>query len=39
MREEVLRIENVIRIIDGITYLDNVHFYIFQGDPRTDPLR
>ncbi len=32
MREEVLRIENVIRIIDGITYLDNVHFYIFQGE-------
>ena len=26
MREEILRIENVIRIIDGITYLDNIHF-------------
>jgi ribose transport system ATP-binding protein len=32
MREEILRIENVIRIIDGITYLDNIHFYIFKGE-------
>lgn len=27
-----MRIENVVRAVDGITYLDNVHFYIFKGE-------
>ena len=32
MREEILRIENVIRIINGITYLDNIQLHVFQGE-------
>lgn len=32
MREEILRIENVIRTIDGITYLDNIHLQVFAGE-------
>lgn len=32
MKEEVLRIENVTQIVDGITYLDNINFHIFKGE-------
>lgn len=32
MRKEILRIENVIRIIEGITYLDNIQLQIFKGE-------
>ncbi|MDF2545165.1 MAG: hypothetical protein K0R93_63 [Anaerosolibacter sp.] len=32
MREEILRIENVTREMDGITYLDNINFHIFKGE-------
>lgn len=32
MREEVLRIQNVIREIEGIIYLDNINFNIFKGE-------
>lgn len=32
MREEVLRIENVIQSIGGITYLDNIHLNVFKGE-------
>lgn len=32
MREEILRVENVIRIIEGITYLDNIQLQIFKGE-------
>jgi ribose transport system ATP-binding protein len=32
MKEEILRIENVTREIDGITYLDNINFHIFKGE-------
>lgn len=32
MKEEILRIENVTRKIDGITYLDNINFHIFKGE-------
>ncbi|SHK00818.1 ribose transport system ATP-binding protein [Geosporobacter subterraneus DSM 17957] len=32
MREELLRIENVTRRIEGITYLDNINFHIFKGE-------
>ena len=32
MREEALRIENVTRAIDGVTYLDNINFTIYKGE-------
>ena len=32
MKEEILRIENVIRKVNGITYLDNINFNIFKGE-------
>ncbi|SNS28378.1 monosaccharide ABC transporter ATP-binding protein, CUT2 family [Anaerovirgula multivorans] len=32
MREEILRIENVTRKIEGITYLDNINFHVFKGE-------
>lgn len=32
MKEEILRIENVTRKIEGITYLDNINFHIFKGE-------
>lgn len=32
MKEEILRIANVTRTIDGITYLDNINFNIFKGE-------
>lgn len=32
MKEEILRIENVTREINGITYLDNINFHIFKGE-------
>jgi len=32
MREEVLRLENVTRIVDGVTLLDDVNLQIFQGE-------
>ena len=32
MKEEILRIANVTRIIDGIAYLDNINFNIFKGE-------
>ncbi len=32
MKEEILRIANVTRILDGITYLDNINFNIFKGE-------
>ena len=32
MKEEILRLENVIRKINGITYLDNLNFQIFKGE-------
>lgn len=32
MREEVLRIENVTRKIEGVTYLDNINFHVFKGE-------
>lgn len=32
MKEEILRIANVIREIDGITYLDNINFNIFKEE-------
>lgn len=32
MKNEVLRIEKVTQIIDGITYLDNFSFHIFEGE-------
>jgi ribose transport system ATP-binding protein len=32
MKEEILRIENVSKEIDGNTYLDNINFQIFKGE-------
>ena len=32
MREEVLRLENVTRIADGVTLLEDVNLQIFQGE-------
>ena len=32
MKEEILRIANVTKTIDGITYLDNINFHIFKGE-------
>lgn len=32
MKEEILRIENVTREINGIIYLDNINFQIFKGE-------
>lgn len=32
MRKEILRLENVIHGIDGITYLDNIQLQIFKGE-------
>ncbi len=32
MREEILRLENVTSIQEGITYLDNVNLQIFKGE-------
>ena len=32
MKEEILRIENVIRKVNGITYLDNINFNVFKGE-------
>jgi ribose transport system ATP-binding protein len=32
MKEEILRVENVIRKINGITYLNNITFQIFKGE-------
>ena len=32
MKDEILRIENVTRKIEGITYLDNINFHVFKGE-------
>ncbi|MBS4535518.1 hypothetical protein GOQ29_07770 [Clostridium sp. D2Q-14] len=32
MKKEILRIENVSRKIDGITYLDNINFHLIKGE-------
>lgn len=32
MKHEILRIENVTRKIDGITYLDNINFHLVKGE-------
>ncbi len=32
MREEILRIENVSKSIEGVIYLDNINFHIFKGE-------
>lgn len=32
MREEILRIENVSKKIEGVVYLDNINFHIFKGE-------
>lgn len=32
MKEEILRMENVTREVDGITYLDNINLHIFKGE-------
>ncbi|WP_308754451.1 ATP-binding cassette domain-containing protein [uncultured Anaerotruncus sp.] len=32
MKQEILRLERVTRIIDGVTQLDNMNLHIFQGE-------
>ena len=32
MKQEILRLERVTRITDGVTQLDNMNLHIFQGE-------
>ncbi len=32
MREEILRMENVTKVYDGVTYLDNINLQIYKGE-------
>lgn len=32
MREEILRMENVTKVYDGVTFLDNVNLQIYKGE-------
>ncbi|WMJ89970.1 ATP-binding cassette domain-containing protein [Anaerocolumna sp. MB42-C2] len=32
MREEILRMENVTKVCDGVTYLDNINLQIYKGE-------
>lgn len=32
MKEEILRIQNVSKAIDGVLYLDNINFHIYKGE-------
>ena len=32
MKEEVLRLQNVTQIEDGVTFLQNFNLYVFKGE-------
>ena len=32
MREEILRLENVTRVVDDVVLLDNLNLHIFRGE-------